>query len=471
MANIKITKSFLNGLKATGKDTIYRDTDGFGVRVYPKGKISFIAEGRIEDGDSKRVTLGPYPVMPLDIAREKARETMLLMKEGLDPDKIEEQEYQQKAKDAARDESMLITLRTVFEDRIKRRNYKAKTRNDYKNTLEVCLGDWLDQPVRDITRTMVEERFFEIKERVRKKRHPSNSKDVGKGQASKCMRYLRALLNDAKAWEVDEDQGIMLITKNPCDVLKEKKIDMSIPRRDDPSRFLEKEDLRAVMEELSHVHHSDYKKQKVRLTSTTIADYLMLLIFTGLRRNEAASLEWSDVELDKRRFTVRDTKNRTDHVVPMVSQVESILQRRYEADDKHKRWVFPANRGESHLSDPRVQIEKLRKITGVSFMLHDLRRNFATVAETHGLDRSAIKRALNHKIKDVTEGYIQKREENLRKTFESIAQEINWWVYDEAPLTPEEEKRQEEAELKTLDTKDDELGTVEGGYVTPQEAG
>jgi integrase len=308
---------------------------------------------------------------------------------------------------------------------------------------------------------MVEDRVFEIKRKVQQKKHPSNI-DAGKAQAAKCMKYLTALCNHAMAEEVE---GERLLTENPCDVLKQKKIDMRIKSR---SSYLDKEDLRAVVEELSHVHHPDYSKQKIRLTSTTIADFLTLLIFTGLRRNEAASLEWNDINFSDRYFTVRDTKNDTDHVVPMVAQVESILQRRYEADDKHKQWVFPANRGEGHLREPRTQIGRLREITGVNFMCHDLRRTFATVADSFGLDRSAVKRAMNHKTNDVTEGYIQTRDENLRKTFESIAQEINWWVDDGGP-TPreEEEKRKEEAESKTSDTKDDEL---DSGYVAPQEA-
>jgi integrase len=464
MSKIKITWRFLNVLKATGKDSFYRDTElqGFGVKLSAKGKISFIAEGRIKRGGTKRITFGPYPLMPLDMAREKARDALLLMKKGLDPIKIKEQERQQRAKDAARDESMSVTLRTVLDNFLLLRAHKETTKKDYKNTFNTCLDDWLDQPVRDITRKMVEDRVFEIKRKVQQKKHPSNI-DAGKAQAAKCMKYLTALCNHAMAEEVE---GERLLTENPCDVLKQKKIDMRIKSR---SSYLDKEDLRAVVEELSHVHHPDYSKQKIRLTSTTIADFLTLLIFTGLRRNEAASLEWNDVNFSDRYFTVRDTKNDTDHVVPMVAQVESILQRRYEADDKHKQWVFPANRGEGHLREPRTQIGRLREITGVNFMCHDLRRTFATVADSFGLDRSAVKRAMNHKTNDVTEGYIQTRDENLRKTFESIAQEINWWVDDGGP-TPreEEEKRKEEAESKTSDTKDDEL---DSGYVAPQEAG
>ena len=69
------------------------------------------------------------------------------------------------------------------------------------------MSDWLDEPVQMITRRAVEQRFIKIKD------------ENGKGQATKCMRILTAVLNHAKAFDVDE--GVRLITENPCDVLKE----------------------------------------------------------------------------------------------------------------------------------------------------------------------------------------------------------------------------------------------------------
>jgi hypothetical protein len=33
------------------------------------------------------------------------------------------------------------------------------------------------------------------------------------------------------------------------------------------------------------------------ITSTVVADYLILLLFTGLRKDEAASLEWDRVKM------------------------------------------------------------------------------------------------------------------------------------------------------------------------------
>jgi integrase len=424
MSKVKITQRYLGSLSAVPRDVFHRDTElpGFGVKVSPKGTISFIAEARIKHGKTKRVTLGKHPVLPLVDARRKAQEALLVMRDGYDPVQLDEAERKQRAKVAAIEDAKQVTLRTVFSDYQALRSLKPKTLSDYINTFDVCLSDWMDEPAPQITRRKVEERFIKIKT------------GQGKGQAAKCMRILSAVMNHAKAYEVDD--GVRLITENPCDVLKEKKVDRKIKPRE---RYLNKEELRLVVEELSHVHHPEYKKQKIRLTSDIVADYLTLLLFTGLRKTEAANLEWRDVNFGDGYFTVHDTKNGTDHTVPMSDQVRTMLEDRNNNDNKHEQWVFPNRYGTGPLKDSRKQLVKLTKITGVEFTCHDLRRTFATLAESYGIDYHSIKRALNHKSQDITERYIQTRVERMRVVFDAVAKEIVWWVFDIPPTdgTPE----------------------------------
>ena len=165
----------------------------------------------------------------------------------------------------------------------------------------------------------------------------------------------------------------------------------------------------------------------------------MLLLFTGLRRSEAATLGWSGVNFNEGYFKVHDTKNGTDHIVPMSVQVRTMLERRYNDKDKHNQWVFPNKNGSGPLKDSRKQLAKLEQITGVKFTCHDLRRTFATLAESYGVDYHSIKRALNHKTQDITAQYIQTRVERMREVFDAVAKEIVWWVYDTPPteIAPE----------------------------------
>ena len=62
----------------------------------------------------------------------------------------------------------------------------------------------------------------------------------------------------------------------------------------------------------------------------------------------------------------------------------------------------------------------------VTFNLHDLRRTFASIAESLDIPAYALKRLLNHKImgSDVTAGYIVTDIERLRKPMQQISQYI-----------------------------------------------
>jgi hypothetical protein len=59
--------------------------------------------------------------------------------------------------------------------------------------------------------------------------------------------------------------------------------------------------------------------------------------------------------------------------------------------------------------------------SGVTFMPHDLRRTFATVAESRDLSWKTVKALLNHKMEDdVTAGYVVSEAERLRAAMQTI---------------------------------------------------
>ncbi|MCK7578395.1 MAG: tyrosine-type recombinase/integrase [Chromatiales bacterium] len=54
---------------------------------------------------------------------------------------------------------------------------------------------------------------------------------------------------------------------------------------------------------------------------------LLLLLFTGLRREEGASLDWSHVDLVGRTLTIPDPKNRNPHTLPLSDFLHELLTR------------------------------------------------------------------------------------------------------------------------------------------------
>jgi len=61
------------------------------------------------------------------------------------------------------------------------------------------------------------------------------------------------------------------------------------------------------------------------------------------------------------------------------------------------------------------------KLSGIHFIVHDLRRTFITIAEGLDVLAYALKRLMNHKMNgDITAGYIVTDVERLRKPMQQI---------------------------------------------------
>jgi len=150
----------------------------------------------------------------------------------------------------------------------------------------------------------------------------------------------------------------------------------------------------------------------------------LFLILSGFRETEAKLLEWQHVSLANKTFKALDTKNRSDHTLPMSDYLSSIFERRFKAKTDSP-LVFP-NKDGGPLKDMRAWYNHVSAASGVEFTLHDLRRTFATVAESLDISHYALKRLVNHKTdrSDVTDGYLQIGAERLRKPMQAITDRL-----------------------------------------------
>ena len=66
-------------------------------------------------------------------------------------------------------------------------------------------------------------------------------------------------------------------------------------------------------------------------------------------------------------------------------------------------------------------MNKVIDACGITFILHDLRRTFITLAEGLDISAYAVKRLINHKMShDITSGYIIHDVERLRKPMQQL---------------------------------------------------
>ena len=388
---MKITKTSVEQapIPATGQ-VFYRDEQlkGFALRVTAGGAKSFVVEKRI-NRKVKRKTLGRFTEMTAEKARKKAIIFLGQVASGDDP--ISEQQDE---------EIQSVTLGEVFELYLKvRAGLKASTVQDYRRLMKEVFKDWQEMELRNITKDKVQ------------KRH----QDYGKrseARANNAMRLLKALFNFARG-QYESSQGHSFFPENPVDRLSHVKAWYRVERR---RTLVKKSELPAWFEAVERLRGEGDP------TSETIADFLMLLLFTGLRRSEGMNLQWDDVDFVERTLTIHDTKNREPLILPLSDYLFELLKRR---EGQHESsYVFPGSSG-GRIIEPRKQLFKVAEWSGVAFTLHDLRRTFITVAESQELSQYAIKHLVNHKMpNDVTAGYIVMDPERLRAAMEKITQAI-----------------------------------------------
>ena len=386
--SMKITKSAVDKLSPPkDRDQLfYRDEQlkGFAVRITTSGVKSFVVE-KLINGKVKRITLGRYGELTVEQARKEAQKLLGKIATGIDP--IAEK----KAKKAS-----AVTLDEVFHDYLKaRKELKPKTLYDYNNLMRVAFSEWKNKPLLSITKDKVV------------KYHERLGKERGTAYANQAMRVLRALFNFA-AGQYEDSLGRSLVTENPVKRLSQTRAWYRIERR---QTFIK-----------SHELATWYIAVK-NLGNETLRDYLLFILFTGLRRQEAAKLTWEQVDLKSKTFKIIDTKNRESHTLPLPDYLFELLinRRQYSMSD----YVFPGTGESGYIIEPRKQMAKVIEATGIQFTVHDLRRTFITIAESLDIAAYALKRLLNHKMNgDVTAGYIMLDVERLRKPMQIIADHL-----------------------------------------------
>jgi len=385
---MRISKSFVDKVEipppsktGASAQVFYRDSviSGFGLRITSGGAKSFIVEKRI-NGKVKRITLGRYGNLTVEQAKKEAMKLLGKVATGIDP-------IAEKKEKNVRSLSLIDT----FNDYLKtRKDLKPNTIHDYQKVMKWAFEDWQLKPITDITKDMVENRHRELGK-------------ISKARANNSMRVLRAIINHARH-KFEDANGNPIILFNPVERLSQNRAWFKVEAR---QTIIKPHQL------------APWYKATLQLNSDSTRDYLYFILFTGLRKTEAAQLQWDQIDFDDLTFTIPDTKNGLAHTLPLSDYLEELLKRRHLY--KESKFVFPSNSKQGHLTDPTKSILRVIKLSGVTFALHDLRRTFITIADGLDIPAYALKKLLNHKDpRDVTAGYIISDVDRLRVPMQKI---------------------------------------------------
>lgn len=416
-ANINLTKTRVDAIPhPQSGQKLYWDSElsGFGVRVTPGSKTYFV-EARV-DGRTSRVSLASHLELTAEAARREAKKHLGDMSRGINLN-------HEKAEKRAR----ALTLAELFEQYIAAKTLRPKTLIIYKSVLNRCFQDWLDKPITNISKDMIEKRHRELS-------NINAPKGKGEAQANQAMRTLRSLLNYAAAVYEDSD-GRSILPENPVKRLSQVNAWNRAVRR----------------QSVIHKHQLRPWIDAVKQLNSTMRDYMLLCLFTGLRRNEAARLKWEDIDFKAGYLCISGeaTKNHEEHRLPLSDFVHGLLKQRHDNKKHDDIYVFPGTGEGGHLVECKRSVAKVSKISGVKFMMHDLRRTFLTIAEGLDIPHYALKRLVNHKTSsDVTSGYIAADVERLREPMQRITD----YILEEAGLQKRKSKKTRQTETRMTDS-------------------
>ncbi len=378
MPSLHLTKAVIDRIPFTESGQLFfRDNvlRGFALRVGQTSKV-FVVEGQA-NRTTRRVTIGRADVIPPEVARRKALVILGEMAEGLDPNR---------AKRERRAEG--ITVDQAFDNFFAAKKLSASAIDNYRRTQRKYLADWSQKKIVEISRQMI------------LARHQRVSEEFGPVTANNVCRHFRSIFNFTAA-------GFDEFPPNPVTILTQAR---SWHRETRRQRVITVADLPAWWRAV-HAEHRDAR------------DIFLVAIFTGMRRSEIVRLEWEHLDFVGRKLHLSKTKNGDSLDLPMSTFLSDLLAARREWAGQ-SRWVFPGSGDTGHIVEVKSFVRRVVESSGVAFSMHDLRRTFVTIAESLDINTYSLKRLLNHRVTDVTGGYIIANVERLRQPVERVAAKI-----------------------------------------------
>src|SRR5262245_56523545 len=351
MPRIRLTKSAIDALPTSKSDVVYWDAGypGFGVKVTPKGRKVFIVLYRTGGAGSRlrKYTIGPYGRVTLHQARVAAQKVFAAKLDGRDP-AAEKRESRRRVV-ADRVEDLLETF-------ISQRLSQNRSGGEIAGLLRREIGKvWTGKSIHEINKRDVVEVISAIEQRGAPFAANKTLKSI-KTFLRWCVG--RAVLDQSPA------EGVPLPTKEVA--------------RD---RVLDDQELVQVI-------------LAARKMGGPYGGIVELLAFTGQRREEVSRLQWDELDLAQRVWTLPKsrTKNAKAHVVHLSEQSMAVLARA----DQPGPYVFSLL-GTKHFQEFSRAKRLLDELSRVSeWRLHDLRRTCVSGMARLGVAPHVADKILNH---------------------------------------------------------------------------
>ena len=373
--NINFIKKTLDSLKLPDKNKRYYFYDtkikGLELMVTDQGTKSFKVYRKF-NGKPVRVTLGKYPEMTIENARNEAQRVIADMISGRNPNE---------EKKNIRSETTFGEIFEIFMERhskVMKKTWKAD-----EGEIKRFLSTWFNKKLSTITKQEIQLIHEKIK------------KENGLYQANRMLARIHIIYNKAIEWGWSGTNPASSIKK-----FKEKSRD----------RFLHPDELPRFFDSLETEPNS------------TIKDYIYVSLFTGARKSNVLSMKWEDINFERCEWLIPETKNGESLRVHLTEKVIDILKNRLQSSLNSK-WVFESIGKTGYLVEPKSGWKRILQRADIKDLrLHDLRRTLGSWQAATGANSYIIGRSLGHKNQQSTAIYARLSIDPIKESVEKAAQ-------------------------------------------------
>lgn len=353
---------------------------GLRIAVYKSGRKSFRHRYTFR-GRKGVMTLGEYPAVNVELARELVRENKrLIMAQDIDPK-----------------EERLRTRQAISFAEFCNEHYMPYAESEQRGYKDV------ENRIRlRLIPTFGNMSLTQIGKRHVSDFHRKIREEVSAVSANRYLSQISGIYSRAIMWGY--------ATENPAQGIQ--KFRENGPR----TRYLDGEELerftRCLWEEAEKGDQS--------------AKALMLMLVTGQRKTAVLSIRKEHVDIAKKTIFFPKTKNGRSYYLPLNSIACQLLEK-ILAEGGASPWVFPSRTGKGPQKDIRKTFGRVCKKAKVENLRpHDLRRSFASGLASKGVSAMVIRDLLCHRdVRTTQQVYAHLNLGSLREACEVVSDEIS----------------------------------------------
>lgn len=155
---------------------------------------------------------------------------------------------------------------------------------------------------------------------------------------------------------------------------------------------------------------------------TELYPIVILAISTGMRQGEILNLKWQDVDLNRGRCVLHDTKNGERRAVPIVGLAKSVLTDWSKIRKLNTDLVFSGRNPRTPIFIRKPWMEAVADAELEDFRFHDLRHTAASYLAMSGASLAEIAEILGHKTLSMVRRYAHLSEGHTSEVVQRMAE-------------------------------------------------